>query len=139
MSAFLHYYSQIDPPHIFNKNYYLDKEKERKRIIRAFLLKSYYNNYSKISDPKDVFLVKNTYKFFKLATLISLTMSGVFHKFLFSGVYEFRSFYFNPQRIPLLIKLGISFTFGIFVLNGIWINYTYNPFIYEVSLKYKGE
>jgi hypothetical protein len=88
-----------------------------------------------LEDPKDIFLIKNSYKFFKLALLLACGVNLLCYKFLFTGIYEIRSFYLNPKTLPFFSKFAISTSISLLFLNKIWSDYVYIPEIYKISVE----
>lgn len=134
MSKFNSVFREIDPEDVERLMSH-NKDKKRKQYIRNFLLNSYYNNYSNLENSKDIFLIKNSFKFFKLAIIFGLVVGYLSHEFFFTGIYEIRSFYLNPKTIPLPIKLLFTLGISYGVFNYLWMDYVCVPDIYELALK----
>ena len=128
-------YRDLDPDYI-QKLPTEKKDKYRKRLIVKFLLKTYYNNLNKIKEQKDKLLVKNTKDYLLFCLFWTFPLSLVTHFLLFRGVYELRSFYFNPKTVSIMIKYPISLTLSAFLLVRYWYNYVYMPEVYELIFKY---
>lgn len=126
---------EIDPEYIQRLMTH-KKHKERKKLIRKFLFNNYFNNYRQIQDIKEKFIIKNSYNFCKVLLPISIGLSFVIYKIFFTGIYEIRSFYFNTNKIPFMIKLLLSSMGGVYLFNQLWMDYTYNSDMYELALKY---
>jgi hypothetical protein len=110
------------------------KEKKRKLIIRKFLFQTYLNNYKNINEPKQLYLLKNTFGFCKIALSISFGMSYIAYQWFFTGIYEFRKFYFNTKTIPIALKIGVSMMLSYHIFMKLLMDYTYNYEIYELAV-----
>lgn len=111
-----------------------NKEKKRKQIIKMFLLKSFLNNCRNLEDPKQFFLVKNVFNFCKISLLIAGGISFIAYKFIFTGIYEFRQFYFNTKNVPLWIKLPFCGFICYQTFVSLLLDYSYNYEIYQLAV-----
>jgi len=133
MSNLNFYYRSIDPE-IIERLSSNKKDKARLKLIKKYLLKNYYTNFKSETEMKNIFLIKNSYKMFKLSTGLALFFNMICYKFLFTGIYEIRTFYFDPKNVPLIVKLGFTTFLSYKLLNNLWSNYIYIPEIYEMAI-----
>jgi len=133
MSNLNFYFRSIDPDIIeslpSNK-----KDNARLKLIRKYLLKNYYTNFDSEKEMKNIFLIKNSYKMFKLSTCFALFFNMICYKFLFTGIYEIRNFYFDPKNVPFIVKIGFTTFLSYKLLDNLWSNYIYIPEIYEMAI-----
>lgn len=133
MSSLNFYYRNIDPE-LVERLPTIKKDNARLKIIKKYLLKSYYTNFESEKEMKNIFLVKNTYKMFKLSAGFALIFNFICYKFLFTGIYEIRHFYFDPKNVPFIVKLGLTTFLSYKLLDNLWSNYIYIPEIYEMAI-----
>jgi len=133
MSSLNFYYRNIDPD-IVERLPTTKKDNARLKIIKKYLLKSYYTNFESEKEMKNIFLVKNTYKMFKLSAGLASIFNFICYKFLFTGIYEIRHFYFDPKNVPFIVKLGFTTFLSYKLLDNLWSNYIYIPEIYEMAI-----
>jgi len=133
MSNLNFYYRNIDPE-IVERLPTAKKDSARLKIIKKYLLKNYFNNFESEKEMKNIFLVKNSYKMFKLSAGFALFFNIICYKFLFTGIYEIRSFYFDPKNVPFFVKIGFTTFLSYKLLDNLWTNYIYIPEIYEMAI-----
>ena len=133
MSHLHYYYRDIDPETI-EKLPTAKKNKARTNLIKKYLLKSYYNNYESQSEMKNIFLLKNSYKLFKMSIGFSLFFNVICYKFLFSGIYEYGRFYFDPKNIPFAFKIIFTTYLSYKLLDNLWSHYICIPELYELTI-----
>jgi hypothetical protein len=135
MSDYLHSICrEVDPDEI-QKLMTHKKHNARKRIIKKYLINSYFNNFKDLPNKREYLLVKNTYNLCKLVLPMSLLFGFFSYKYFFTGVYEFRSFYMNTASIPLPFKIVFSGSIAYYIFNQLWMDYTYNEDIYEIAIR----
>jgi hypothetical protein len=133
MSSLNFYYRNIDPE-IVERLPTNKKDKARLLLIKKYLLKNYINNFEKETEMKNIFLVKNTLKMFKISAAFGFIFNFICYKFLFTGIYEIRHFYFDPKNVPFIVKLGFTTFLSYKLLDNLWSNYIYIPEIYEMAI-----
>jgi hypothetical protein len=109
------------------------KDKYRKRLIAMFLIKSYYDGMKNVKLQRDKHYIKNTKDYFKFCIFWTFPLSLVVYYLLFRGVYELRSFYFNPQKISVWVKFPIAYSLSCLFLMKYWYAYIYMPEIYQIA------
>lgn len=134
MSHNLNFYYRTIDPEIVERLPTNKKDKARLKIIKKYLLRNYYNNFESESEMKNIFLIKNSYKMFKLSLGFALFFNLVCYKFLYNGIYEFRNFYFDPKNLPLIVKIGFTTFLSYKLLDNLWSNYIYIPELYEIAI-----
>lgn len=133
MSSLNFYYRSIDPE-IIERLPTIKKDKARLKLIKKYLLKNYYSNFESEKEMKNIFLMKNSYKMFKLSSGIALFFNMICYKFLFTGIYEIRNFYFDPKNVPFIFKIGFTTYLSYKLLDNLWSNYIFIPEIYEMAI-----
>lgn len=133
MSNLNFYYRSIDPE-IIERLPTNKKDKARLKLIKKHLLKNYYTNFESEKEMKNIFLIKNSYKMFKLSSGLALFFNIICYKFLFTGIYEVRNFYFDPKNVPFIFKLGFTTYLSYKLIDNLWSNYIYIPEIYEMAI-----
>ena len=134
MSNLHYYYRNIDPEFI-EKLPSAKKNKARISLLKRFLLKTYFRNYEGESDMKNIFLLKNSNKLFKISVGFSLFFNVICYKFLFTGVYEYGRFYFDPKIFPFAVKILFTSFLSYKLLNNLWSHYIYIPELYEIAIE----
>ena len=104
-------------------------------MINKFLINTYWTKFKLINDPLEIYMLKNTYGLFKFCITMSFGINYMLYHFLFKGVYEVRNFYFNPKTIPFGLKFGFTTFISIYTAKDIWLNYCYNPEVYELAVE----
>lgn len=124
---------EIDPDEISKLNS-KKKPKARKELIKKFVIKSYRNNYKDIEKKRDLMVLKNLMNFAKFLFPIYFFFNFVFYKFLLTGVYEYKSIYYNVSQVPFIFKLGISSYLSYLIFKQYWLNYAYNQEVYTMAV-----
>lgn len=133
MSNLNFYYRSIDPE-IIERLPTNKKDKARLKLIKKYLLRSYYTNFENEKEMKNIFLIKNSYKMFKLSAGLALFFNMICYKFLFTGIYEIRNFYFDPKHVPFIVKICLTTFLSYKLLDNLWSNYIYIPELYEMAI-----
>jgi hypothetical protein len=125
---------ELDPDEV-SKLMTNKKHKARKKIIKYFLIKTYWNKFENIQNKKELLILKNTYSMCKIIFPFCIMFSFFSYKYFFTGVYEFREFYLNSKNIPATFKIFFSASICYWIFTGLWINYAYNEDIYEMAVR----
>ena len=122
---------EIDPDEV-SKLMTHKKRNVRKELIKKFLIKSYFNNYKGIENKRELMVVKNLINFVKFLLPFFFLFNFLSYKALLTGVYEYKSFYFNTNKIPFPLRFSFSLYLSYFVFKNILLNYAYNQEVYSM-------
>lgn len=127
-------FARYDPDYIARLRPY-KKHRERKKLIAGFLRQCRQGGLSRIDSNRDKHMVKNNINYYYFSIGAYGLVGAVLYKLFFSGVYEFKDFYFDVNKsVPFPIRLGITLGITYYLFESNFKTFIYTPELYKIAV-----